>query len=148
MVVTKDDGWHTPRRKPITAKAIDRAIASEAVRTASEHRVRSAWYDRTHDAIILSLRDGRIFGAERTRIPSLTEANSRQLRTLQVTEDGVFLWLPPTDLHISVDGLITRLMESSPATLRRSAAKSVGATASPAKTEAARRNGRLGGRPR
>jgi hypothetical protein len=148
MVMTKDAGWKPPRRKPITKETIDRAIAVEAERATNEHRARAAWYDRTHDAVILLLSDGRVFGAERTRIPSLAEANPRQFRTLQVTEDGAFLWMPPFDLQISVDGLVTRLMESSPATLRRSAARSTGATTSPAKADAARRNGRLGGRPR
>jgi Protein of unknown function (DUF2442) len=146
--MTKDAGWEMPRRKPITEKTIDRAIASEAVRAANEHCARAAWYDRMHDAVILMLRDGRVFGAGRAGIPSLAEANPRQLRTLQVTEDGAFLLMPLLDLHISVDGLVTRLMEGSPAALRRSAAKSAGAATSPAKTAAARRNGRLGGRPR
>jgi hypothetical protein len=148
MVVEKDRDWRPPRRKPITAGAIDRAIAAETVRAAGEHRARVAWYDRPHDAVILLLRDGRIFGAERTRIPSLAEANPRLLRKLQVVGDGAFLAVPACDLHINLDGLVTRLMESSPATLRRSAASSAGATTSPAKAEAARRNGRLGGRPR
>lgn len=148
MVMTKDAGWRAPRRKAITEKTIDRAIAVEAVRATNEHRARAAWYDRMHDAVILLLRDGRIFGAERIRIPALAEANARQLRNVQVTDDGGFLSMPLLDLHISVDGLVTRLMESSPSTLRRSAAKSAGATTSPAKAEAARRNGRLGGRPR
>ncbi len=148
MVVKKDRDWRPPRRKPITATAVDRAIAAETVRAAGEHRARVAWYDRAHDAVILLLRDGRIFGAERTRIPSLAEARPRLLRTLQVTGDGAFLAVPACDLHINIDGLVTRLMESSPATLRRTAASSAGATTSPAKAEAARRNGRLGGRPR
>jgi hypothetical protein len=148
MVMTKNGGWKMPRRKPITEKTVAQAIVSEAVRAASEHCARAAWYDRMHDAVILLLRDGRVFGAERAGIPSLAEANPRQLRTLQVTDDGAFLWMPPLDLHISVDGLVTRLVESSPATLRRSAAKSAGTATSPAKAAAARRNGRLGGRPR
>ena len=88
------------------------------------------------------------FGAERALIPSLAEATPRQLRTLRMTEDGAFLMVPACDLHINVDGLVTRLLEGSPAALRRSAARSAGATTSAAKTAAARRNGRLGGRPR
>jgi len=148
MTTRKDDGWRAPRRTPITAKAVDRATAAEAARAVHEHHARTVWYDRARDAVVLLLRDGRIFGAERTRIPSLAEATPRQLRTLQVTEDGAFLVVPACDLHINVDGLVTRLLEGSPAALRRSAARSAGATTSAAKTAAARRNGRLGGRPR
>jgi hypothetical protein len=143
-----NDGWRAPRRTPITAKAIDRAAAAEAVRAAHEHHARTVWYDRARDAVILLLRDGRIFGAERSRIPSLADTSPRQVRTLQVTNDGAFLVLPTCDLHINVDGLVTRLLEGSPAALRRSAARSAGATTSAAKTAAARRNGQLGGRPR
>jgi hypothetical protein len=148
MTTRKNDGWRAPRRTPITAKAVDRAMAAEAERASHEHHARTVWYDRARDAVVLLLRDGRIFGAERARIPSLADATPRQLRTMMVTEDGAFLVVPACDQHINVDGLVTRLLEGSPAALRRSAARSVGATTSAAKTEAARRNGRLGGRPR
>ena len=150
MVMTprKADAWTMPRRTPITSERIDRAIATEAERSAGEHRARAVWYDRAHDAVVLLLCDGRIFGAERARIPSLAAATPSQLRRMQVTEDGVFLAVPATDLHINVDGLVTRLLEGSPATLRRAAARSAGEATSPAKAQAARRNGRLGGRPR
>lgn len=148
MVMTKAAGLRTPRRKPITERTIDRAIAAEAARAASEHRARAAWYDRAHDAIVLLLHDGRIFGTERARISSLSEATPRQLRMLQVTDGGAFLTVPACDLHINVDGLVVRLLEGSPAALRHAAARSVGAATSAAKADAARRNGRLGGRPR
>jgi hypothetical protein len=148
MTTRKDDGWKMPRRTPITTKQVDHALAAEAARAAHEHHARTVWYDLAHNVVVLLLRDGRVFGAEPARIPSLAEATPRQLRTLRVTEDGAFLVLNACDLHISVDGLVTRLLEGSPAALRRSAARSVGATTSAAKTEAARRNGRLGGRPR
>ena len=148
MTKRKDDGWRAPRRTPITAKTVDRAIVAEAERAALEHHARTVWYDRACDAVVLLLRDGRIFGAERALIPSLADATPRQLRLMTVTEDGAFLVIPAFDLHINVDGLVTRLLEGSPAALRRSAARSVGAITSAAKAAAARRNGRLGGRPR
>jgi hypothetical protein len=137
-----------PRRTPIARKEVDRALAAEAARAAHEHHARAIWYDLAHDAVVLLLRGSRVFGAGRARIPSLAEATPRQLRTLQVTEGGALLVLPACDLHIAVDGLVIRLLEGSPAALRRSAARSAGATTSAAKTAAARRNGRLGGRPR
>jgi hypothetical protein len=137
MTMRKDDGWRMPRRTPITRKEVDRALAAEAARAAHEHHARAVWYDLAHDAVVLLLRDGRVFGAERARIPSLAEATPRQCRTLQVTEDGALLVSPACDLH----GLVTRLLEGSPAALRRSAARSAGATTSAAKTAAARRTG-------
>ena len=148
MTMRKDDDWRAPRRTPITAKTVDRAMAAEAERASLEHHARTVWYDRARDAVVLLLLDGRIFGAERGRSPSLAEATPRQLRMMTVTKDGAFLVVPDCDLHINVDGLVTRLLEGSPAALRRSAARSVGATTSAAKAAAARQNGRLGGRPR
>jgi hypothetical protein len=52
------------------------------------------------------------------------------------------------DLHISVDGLVTRIMEESPLAIKRSGARLVGLTTSPAKAISSARNGRLGGRPK
>ena len=97
--------------------------------------------------MLIKLRDGRVFGAERARIPSLADAAPRQLRTLAASADGAFLVAAALDLPISVDGLVTRLMEQSPATVRRAAARSAGQATSAAKASAAARNGRLGGGP-
>jgi hypothetical protein len=141
-------GWHLPRRAPITETMIDRAIAAEEAAAAREHHARAVWFDRAHDAIMVLLTDGRVFGAERSRIPSLVAASQRQLRTLQPTQGGAFLSLGALDLHISVDGLVTSLLEESTSTIRRSAARLAGSVTSSAKASASAKNGRLGGRPR
>jgi Protein of unknown function (DUF2442) len=150
MAVNDDDagGWALPRRKPITKEALDRAIAVEEEIASREHHARDAWFDRDHDVVVLVLTDGRVFGAERKLIPALRDASPRQLRALRATTDGVFLTVESLDLHISVDGLVTRLMEESPATIRRAGARLAGMTTSPAKAAASARNGRMGGRPR
>jgi len=149
MAVTINEaGWRVPRRKRITEALIDRALAIETARAAQEHQAGAAWYDRPRDLVLIKLRDGRVFGAERARIPSLADAAPRQLRTLAASADGAFLVAAALDLSISVDGLVTRLMEQSPATVRRAAARSAGQATSAAKASAAARNGRLGGRPR
>lgn len=149
--VAADAGWELPRRKPITEGAITQAIRAEEERAAREHRAQSAWYDRAHDAVVLMLRDGRVFGAERGRIPSLAAASPLRLARLRATEDGAFLLLgAPGDevVRISVHGLVTRLLEESPDTAARIAAARAGRTVSPAKAAAAARNGKLGGRPK
>jgi hypothetical protein len=94
------------------------------------------------------LTDGRLFGAARDLIPSLRETTPGQLRTLRATADGAFLFVEDIDLHINVDGLVTRLMEQSPTTIRRAAGRLTGMATSPAKAALSARNGRLGGRPK
>jgi len=140
--------WRLPKRVPITDAVVARAIANEESRAPEEHRAREVWFDQTHDAILLKLMDGRVFGAIRERIPSLAPASRRQLRNLRVVMDGAFLELEELDLHINVDGLVTRLMEESTATLRRVAARQAGRGTSAVKAAASAENGRLGGRPR
>jgi hypothetical protein len=62
--------------------------------------------------------------------------------------DGAFLFVEDLDLHINVDGLVRRLMEQSPVTIRRAAGRLTGMATPPAKAASSARNGRLGGRPK
>jgi len=147
-MVNDDEGWMLPRRKPITKEAIDRAIGTEEEVASQEHQAREAWFDGQHGTVMLKLTDGRVFGAEIGFIPSLHGASPIQLAGLQASDDGAYLVIKALDLHVSVDGLVTRIIEESPAAIRRSGARLAGLTTSPAKAVASARNGRLGGRPR
>jgi len=147
-MVVKNSGWELPHRKPITGEVLDRVIAAEEEITPLEHHAQHAWVDRNHDLVMMLLTDGRVFGAARRLIPSLQDASTRDLNGLRATDDGAFLVVPDLDLHISVDGLVTRLMEESPATIRRAGARLAGKTTSTLKAAAAARNGKLGGRPK
>ncbi len=60
---------------------------------------------------MLKLTDGRVFGAEPQFIPSLQRASLQQVESLHASEDGVYLILEDLDLHITVDGLVTRIIE-------------------------------------
>ena len=147
-MVKDDKGWTLPQRKPITNEALDRAISAEEEGASQEHQAREAWFDGQHGTIMLKLVDGRVFGAEPGFIPLLQGASPTQLAGLQASDDGVYLVIKALDLHISVDGLVTRIIEESPAAIRRSGARLAGLTTSPAKAVASARNGRLGGRPK
>jgi hypothetical protein len=148
MVKDNDKGWMLPQRKPVTKDVLDRAIGAEEEAASQEHQVREAWFDGQHGAVMLKLTDGRVFGAEPGFIPSLQGASPNQLTGLRASDDGVYLVIESMDLHISVDGLVTRIMEESPLAIKRSGARFAGLTTSPAKAVASARNGRLGGRPK
>ena len=148
MVKDNDEGWMLPQRKPITKDVLDRAIGAEEEAASQEHQAREAWFDSQHGTVMLKLMDGRVFGAEPGFIPSLQGALPDQLCGLRASDEGTYLVIETLDLHISVDGLVTRIMEESSLAIKRSGARLAGLTTSPAKAVASARNGRLGGRPR
>lgn len=148
MVKNTDSDWALPKRRPITRHVLDRAISAEATAAFREHQAQEAWFDRQHGTVMLKLTDGRVFGAEPSFIPSLRTASPQQLGGLRASADGVYLVVGELDLHITVDGLVTRIMEQSPLAIKRSGARLAGLTTSPAKAISSARNGRLGGRPK
>ena len=148
MVKNNDEGWMLPRRKPITKDVLDRAIGVEEEAASQEHQAREAWFDGQRGTVMLKLMDGRVFGAEPDFIPSLRGAAPTWLSDLRKSDDGVYLVVESLDLHISVDGLVMRIMEESPLSIKRSGARLAGLATSPAKAVASARNGRFGGRPR
>ena len=147
-MVKEDEGWTLPRRKPVTKESLDRAISAEEEAVSREHQAQEAWFDRSHDTVMVKLRDGRVFGAEPGFIPSLRSISLEQLGGLRASDDGVYLVVAGLDLHINVDGLVTRIMEESPLAIKRSGARLAGLATSVAKAAASARNGRLGGRPK
>ena len=133
MVKDTDEGWMPPQRKPITKALLDRAIGAEEEAASQEHQAREAWFDSQHGTVMLKLMGGRVFSGEPGFIPSLQGASPKQLSGLRASDDGVYLVIETLDLHVNVDGLVTRIMEGSLLAIKRSGARLAGLTKSPAK---------------
>lgn len=143
-----NESWTLPQRRTITKEVLNRAIVAEHEAVSLEHQAREAWFDGQHGTVMLKLVDGRVFGAEPGFIPWLQGASFEQLGALRASADGTYLVVADLDLHITVDGLVTRIMEKSPLAIKRSGARLAGLATSPTKALASARNGRLGGRPK
>ena len=141
MVKDNDADWTPPRRKPIARAGLDRAIRAEEDAAAREHQAQDAWYDLGRGTVMVKLRDGRVFGAGSVLISSLRGASPAQLGGLRASDDGAYLVVEALELRISVDGLVTRLMEGSPLAVKRSGARLAGLATSPAKGRPRRATG-------
>jgi hypothetical protein len=113
MAKNANNGCALPRLKPITEEELRRAIGAENLAASGEHRAQEAWFDSQHGIVMIRLTDGRAFGAEPSFIPSLRGASREQLEALRASEDGVYLVVTAIDLHISVDGLVARIVAKS-----------------------------------
>ena len=133
MVKNNDEAWTLPQCKPITKDVLDRAIGTEEEAASQDYQAREAWFDGQHGTVMLKLTDGRVFGAEPGFISSLQGALPNQLTGLQASDNGMYLVIETLDLHISVDDLVTRIMEESPLAIKRSRARLAGLTTLPAK---------------
>jgi hypothetical protein len=99
-------------------------------------------YDRRQDAFILALRAGSKLTIPRIAIEELRDVKSSELDNVVLDDEGGAVCYEPFDIHISVPGLV-RDMTGAADWLSRG-----GSSKTAAKLNAARTNGRKGGRPR
>jgi hypothetical protein len=141
--------------------------ATEIERRAAigEPRAKTATFSPGDRSIALGLTNGCVFSFPVSLRPELATAPDAQLSPMTVAPGGDGIHWDLLDVDISVPGLImlalggeglwrlwaeqSRERASSVGTLTRSeVASKAGSTSSPAKTQAARENGKKGGRPR
>lgn len=129
-----------------TNDQIDAAIAGAKTFEAGDRRVRKAEYEADADRICLYLADGIGVSIPRKYLQGLQNAKRAQLSEIEIVGNGTGLHWPRLDVDHYVLGLLNQVFGTKQwmAHLGRLG----GASRSKAKGEAARANGRMGGRPR
>ncbi len=129
-----------------TNAEIDAAIAHARKYEQDDPRVERAEYQPGVDLVALYLKNGMIVAIPRELLQGLQNAALSQLRNIQLLGVGTGLGWPDLDVQHSVEGLMSGIFGN-----RRWMAeigRTGGLATSPRKTEASRRNGRKGGRPK
>ena len=112
-----------------------------------EPRALTARYDRASGRILVELDNDCTFAFPARRAQGLEHASDADLANVELLGSGYGLHWESLDADLSIPGLLAGLFGTKAYMDRERAARAGGAT-SPLKAEAARRNGRKGGRPR
>lgn len=99
-------------------------------------------YDRNDDTFLLALRSGSRLTIPRSAIAELRDVSTEGIESVILSPEGGAVCYAPLDIAISVPGLV-REMTGATGWLSRG-----GSTKTPAKAQAARKNGAKGGRPK
>ena len=103
-----------------------------------------AYYDGFSDAIILTMKNGLSLRLPRATISELRKTTAKQLEHIEISPLRDSISIEAADVDIYVPGLLNDLMGDM---LRKELSRSGGKATTAAKAEAARANGRKGGRP-
>jgi len=127
----------------ITDVDIDAAIERGKSVRAVEPRAEAARYDRKRNRIVVDLTSGCSFAFPPHLAQGLEGATGAQLAQVEILGAGYGLHWEALDADLSVPGLLAGIFGT-----KSYMAGLAGRISSPAKSEAARRNGAKGGRPR
>src|SRR5580693_7761422 len=122
---------------------IDEAAARGRAARAAEPRAASVRYDRRRERMVVDLSNGCSFAFPPRLVEGLSEASDDALSAVEILGAGYGLHWEALDVDLSVPGGLAGLFGT-----RAYMARQAGRATSPAKANAARRNGAKGGRPR
>jgi Protein of unknown function (DUF2442) len=131
----------------LTAADLAAARRRGATADRTEPRATAARYDAASGRIVVDLTNGCSFAFPARALQGLAEASDADLAAVEVIGAGLGLHWEAQDADFTVPGLLMGLFGGA-AWLAREQARRAGAATSPAKAQAARENGRKGGRPR
>ena len=130
----------------ITEAMVDDALKAGRQRRAREFSASAMRYDADRDTLEIDLVQGFGLRVPRAAIAELAALPAEALAGLDLSPAGTGIDLDDQDVHISMHGLVLSLF--SPSALAAGLGQRGGAQSTPAKRDSARRNGRLGGRPK
>jgi hypothetical protein len=138
-----------PRNARLTVAEIDADSAAARRRAKAARRAglraRAAHYDATTGRVVLELTNGSAFAFPARLVRGLERASHAARARLSLAPTGDGVWWEEQDADISVAGILAAAFGNAAATLLGTRG---GAATTSAKREAARANGRKGGRPR
>jgi hypothetical protein len=108
-----------------------------------EPRVTGAHYDQATARVLVEFSNGCLFGFPVWMVPGTSRATPQELKQIQLEPFGEAVIWEDLNADANVLGMLMRAFH-----LKTQAAKYMGSITSPAKAEAARENGKKGGRPR
>ncbi len=139
-----------PLTTPLTDEQILGQIAEARARAlraqTREPHAATAAYDPATRRLRIGLTNGAEFSVAVALVPELRAASDADLRAVEVGPAGIGVHWPALDVDLSVTGLARLVFGVR--VVHRAAGAAAGRVRSPAKAEAARKNGARGGRPR
>lgn len=131
----------------LTIEEIDAEIDVVRERMQRDHpgepRVAGARYDHATARVLVEFSNGCLFGFPVWMVPGTSRATPDELEQIQMEPSGEAVIWEALNTDANALGVMLHAFH-----LRTRAAKYLGSTTSPAKAEAARENGKKGGRPR
>ncbi|HEY9903357.1 MAG TPA: DUF2442 domain-containing protein [Candidatus Sericytochromatia bacterium] len=138
--------WEIELTEEKLKEEIARAKAAGEKADATEPRAESVHYDKSDDLIVIRLRNGAIFSFPPRLAQGLKDASPEQLANIWIPPSGSSVHWESLDVDFSIPELVAGIFgtKSWMAELGRKG----GQATSSAKSAAARKNGKKGGRPR
>lgn len=107
----------------------------------------AAQFDAARNRLVISLSTGAELALEPKKVQDLTHAKPADLKRIEISSTGLNLHFPALDADLYLPGLIDGALGSRKWMAAQIGAKG-GRAVSAKKTQAARSNGKLGGRPK
>lgn len=131
----------------ITEEAFNTANRRASAKKASLPAVVSVKYDRRVSRVVITLASGLDLAFSPKRAQGLEHAHPADLADAEITPSGLGIHFPKLDADLYLPALLEGFLGSK-RWMAAEMGKRGGASSSAAKAEAARKNGKLGGRPK